>query len=109
FFFVQAEDGIRDFHVTGVQTCALPISTRFCRLPAGGSKRRQGSDSNRARTPPCRHLFISLLRSRALDLAPRHISWPPPPPLRPRSEERRVGNAPPPPSCRAGCRKTDSD
>src|SRR5690606_30691727 len=24
----QAEDGIRDFHVTGVQTCALPISTR---------------------------------------------------------------------------------
>src|SRR5690606_39413818 len=26
-FFFQAEDGIRDFHVTGVQTCALPIST----------------------------------------------------------------------------------
>src|SRR5690606_39672989 len=25
FFFFQAEDGIRDFHVTGVQTCALPI------------------------------------------------------------------------------------
>src|SRR5690606_41040567 len=24
-FFYQAEDGIRDFHVTGVQTCALPI------------------------------------------------------------------------------------
>src|SRR5690606_31951287 len=24
-FFSQAEDGIRDFHVTGVQTCALPI------------------------------------------------------------------------------------
>src|SRR5690606_40307072 len=24
--FFQAEDGIRDFHVTGVQTCALPIS-----------------------------------------------------------------------------------
>src|SRR5215475_10338613 len=23
-FFFQAEDGIRDFHVTGVQTCALP-------------------------------------------------------------------------------------
>src|SRR5215475_13758350 len=29
FFFFQAEDGIRDFHVTGVQTCALPISGRF--------------------------------------------------------------------------------
>src|SRR5690606_40072823 len=27
FFFFQAEDGIRDFHVTGVQTCALPIFT----------------------------------------------------------------------------------
>src|SRR5690606_41161501 len=26
-FFFQAEDGIRDFHVTGVQTCALPIWT----------------------------------------------------------------------------------
>src|SRR5690606_39483527 len=26
--FFQAEDGIRDFHVTGVQTCALPISAR---------------------------------------------------------------------------------
>src|SRR5207302_7574877 len=28
FFFFQAEDGIRDFHVTGVQTCALPICRR---------------------------------------------------------------------------------
>src|SRR5690606_39361449 len=27
FCFFQAEDGIRDFHVTGVQTCALPISS----------------------------------------------------------------------------------
>src|SRR5208283_5810831 len=27
FFFFQAEDGIRDRDVTGVQTCALPIST----------------------------------------------------------------------------------
>src|SRR5690606_40956122 len=32
FFFFQAEDGIRDFHVTGVQTCALPISP----LPPAG-------------------------------------------------------------------------
>src|SRR5438874_7045921 len=31
FFFFQAEDGIRDLYVTGVQTCALPI---FCN--AGG-------------------------------------------------------------------------
>src|SRR2546430_4918309 len=28
FFFFQAEDGIRDLTVTGVQTCALPISPR---------------------------------------------------------------------------------
>ena len=27
-FFFQAEDGIRGKHVTGVQTCALPISVR---------------------------------------------------------------------------------
>src|SRR3989442_8102739 len=29
FFFFQAEDGIREADVTGVQTCALPISTRY--------------------------------------------------------------------------------
>src|SRR3712207_9091687 len=33
FFFFQAEDGIRDIGVTGVQTCALPISG----LPTGRS------------------------------------------------------------------------
>src|SRR5256886_3418470 len=32
FFFFQAEDGIRDLTVTGVQTCALPIF-----IPGGGS------------------------------------------------------------------------
>src|SRR5262249_58595411 len=32
FFFFQAEDGIRDWSVTGVQTCALPISGVFQRL-----------------------------------------------------------------------------
>src|SRR5260221_10404843 len=30
FFFFQAEDGIRDHCVTGVQTCALPISASPC-------------------------------------------------------------------------------
>src|SRR6266850_4091950 len=29
FFFFQAEDGIRDYKVTGVQTCALPISAHL--------------------------------------------------------------------------------
>src|SRR5438874_13820601 len=31
FFFFQAEDGIRDLYVTGVQTCALPIYKIFFR------------------------------------------------------------------------------
>src|SRR5437870_7498432 len=32
YFFFQAEDGIRDGHVTGVQTCALPISLLWTRV-----------------------------------------------------------------------------
>src|SRR5690606_40047325 len=32
-FFFQAEDGIRDFHVTGVQTCALPIWRTLAAVP----------------------------------------------------------------------------
>src|SRR5256885_6674233 len=31
-FFFQAEDGIRDYKVTGVQTCALPISLEMLRV-----------------------------------------------------------------------------
>src|SRR2546430_5544055 len=38
FFFFQAEDGIRDLTVTGVQTCALPISPR-----AATTKERGGA------------------------------------------------------------------
>src|SRR5690606_41047540 len=37
-FFFQAEDGIRDFHVTGVHTCALPIFR--CRRTDGPTQRR---------------------------------------------------------------------
>src|SRR5437762_14038485 len=37
FFFFQAEDGIRDTSVTGVQTCALPISRRSRRWSLGTS------------------------------------------------------------------------
>src|SRR5437773_5046746 len=40
FFFFQAEDGIRDRDVTGVQTCALPI---FASSSTGGSKAGSGS------------------------------------------------------------------
>src|SRR5699024_1755191 len=35
FFFFQAEDGIRDRNVTGVQTCALPILALSVGLPEG--------------------------------------------------------------------------
>src|SRR5712675_3057107 len=38
FFFFQAEDGIRDVAVTGVQTCALPI---YLRRPLGIRRRAE--------------------------------------------------------------------
>src|SRR5215213_6623879 len=62
FFFFQAEDGIRDWSVTGVQTCALPI-LRPGACPRGLSG--PGSGRARRRTRPA--------------------------PDRRRSEERRVG------------------
>src|SRR2546430_12457481 len=37
FFFFQAEDGIRDLTVTGVQTCALPIYIRARLVPTADS------------------------------------------------------------------------
>src|SRR5947208_14877211 len=42
FFFFQAEDGIRDDLVTGVQTCALPISARRAHRSARAAPRRAG-------------------------------------------------------------------
>src|SRR3712207_9284194 len=42
FFFFQAEDGIRDIGVTGVQTCALPISAGQRRAARGGVLPRRG-------------------------------------------------------------------
>src|SRR5687767_15982849 len=48
YFFFQAEDGIRDKLVTGVQTCALPISSRSSRLSP--SARRSSSACTMAST-----------------------------------------------------------
>src|SRR5690625_7199316 len=65
FFFFQAEDGIRDGHVTGVQTCALPIYPATHRRPH----------------PPCPGPATGGVdRSLPRRLAEHH-----------RSEERRVG------------------
>src|SRR5690606_40872549 len=63
--FCQAEDGIRDFHVTGVQTCALPIFSSFARCPVS-SRTLGGSSTSFPRrihtvrflgdSPPCAEL-----------------------------------------------------
>src|SRR5256885_7354479 len=44
FFFFQAEDGIRDYKVTGVQTCALPIY-RLAERDRGRPRLRRGLDT----------------------------------------------------------------
>src|SRR2546425_76037 len=68
-FFFQAEDGIRDKLVTGVQTCALPISRRGNSAAAepepGGARRTQTGGAQKRKR--CKKLFGE------------------------RSEERRVG------------------
>src|SRR5256885_14210296 len=43
FFFFQAEDGIRDYKVTGVQTCALPIFTALADRALCRARRRSGT------------------------------------------------------------------
>src|SRR5438270_7504582 len=43
-FFFQAEDGIRDLTVTGVQTCALPISATPLRLHLDARRREANQD-----------------------------------------------------------------
>src|SRR5690349_21981739 len=83
FFFFQAEDGIRDLYVTGVQTCALPISTAS---PRGRHRR-----DRRTGPTPCGR---AMQRGKVDTTGPlaaqgtaahwRGIG-------RPRSEERRVG------------------
>src|SRR6266540_1603939 len=54
YFFFQAEDGIRDRDVTGVQTCALPISSgyRFDGSNPGGFRSHPCTESPSAPTKP---------------------------------------------------------
>src|SRR5438874_6805194 len=88
FFFFQAEDGIRDLYVTGVQTCALPISANSQNNDAGNW--RGFFDRQERRLPgrkyPARLCSVSGARKRRESLAA----------TRGRSEERRVGK-----ECRA--------
>src|SRR5205807_6542524 len=75
FFFFQAEDGIRDYKVTGVQTCALPISPPRRRSSVTRARRSQAMIS-RPRSPGA---ACARRRSRAAASTET------------RSEERRVG------------------
>src|SRR5438093_1371582 len=85
FFFFQAEDGIRDWSVTGVQTCALPIYRNSGRV---------GDDADP--DDAIRHLvegdLLSLAGHQALERAARRHRR-----CGERSEERRVGK-----ECRSG-------
>src|SRR5256885_5824924 len=51
FFFFQAEDGIRDYKVTGVQTCALPISAEAAHERARRAAARRRGDLRRRLGP----------------------------------------------------------
>src|SRR2546427_9214534 len=76
FFFFQAEDGIRDLTVTGVQTCALPISCRC------GSRCVMSRIANRSGTLGLLVSDSTLYRETTLTMIQlRQL----------RSEERRVG------------------
>src|SRR5256885_12670567 len=85
FFFFQAEDGIRDYKVTGVQTCALPIWMTLRPARAADWARRTETV---VLPSSCPGLVMTTLFSRWSTLkyisAPRSI-W------NARSEERRVG------------------
>src|SRR5207253_7801871 len=53
FFFFQAEDGIRDGHVTGVQTCALPISPEARVKPFGVAATQRVEDEQMSAGVSC--------------------------------------------------------
>src|SRR5688500_19664356 len=76
-FFFQAEDGIRDYKVTGVQTCALPISSSRSTGPSGSMDTSASGPSSSTATRS-RISCVSRVRSAPTKRAPR-------------SEERRVG------------------
>src|SRR5437870_5878608 len=88
YFFFQAEDGIRDGHVTGVQTCALPISSPLGAWTGTGfePQTQTGHARGLARRDQGRHLYRQ--RSMARFSQEKRVESPAP---AVRSEERRVG------------------
>src|SRR5205823_7261728 len=90
FFFFQAEDGIRDKLVTGVQTCALPIWVHRFGLSHGRHGKRGSSEHRRRRLRQVARAPPSAVRRRPSSalVAPTGVAGPR---LRRRSEERRVG------------------
>src|SRR5205807_5169560 len=82
FFFFQAEDGIRDYKVTGVQTCALPISIPL--LSGWGDNALSDPTRNQLSPQPLRS-GIASIRSRTCGGLPWRLT------THVRSEERRVG------------------
>src|SRR5690606_39685833 len=90
----QAEDGIRDFHVTGVQTCALPISdpvgVRVLRGPSDpltDPPPPSGPRDNGRRRGPTGRASVTTMTRTAWGLDTPTDDWR----LHARSEERRVG------------------
>src|SRR5699024_12091110 len=83
FFFFQAEDGIRDRNVTGVQTCALPIY-QFSSESVGDNSSMSGKVSAMNFTPGKSEDTIGSPEARASKTTPGK-------PSKVRSEERRVG------------------
>src|SRR6266498_5096553 len=59
FFFFQAEDGIRDADVTGVQTCALPILQTLSTLPDGETMKPNYSTAEVEAHPSGKFLYGS--------------------------------------------------
>src|SRR5437667_9281978 len=87
FFFFQAEDGIRDRDVTGVQTCALPISLALLPIICEAADRNSSCAGQRVTAGLIRELSRhSDLKIKSSDTVPSSSG---PQPVR--SEERRVG------------------
>src|SRR5699024_11358286 len=87
-FFFQAEDGIRDRNVTGVQTCALPIFFKIWSMASTDASAASPQPSKAAITHGSRNGALSASTPIAYDLtaAGSHGHA-----MAYRSEERRVG------------------